>query len=106
MRAGTEGWRRGAMLGSLGALLVAMVVDERPRTDYLLTIALAAFAVATFPPKGVRRFWTTAMLPALILLAASFHLDEPWSAIVGGVGILWYVAWMVRGIWLRRRRRR
>lgn len=105
MRAGAEGWRRGAMLGSLGALLVAVVVDERPTTDYLLTIALAAFAVATVPPKGLRRFWTLAMLPALILLGISFHLDEPWSAILGGAGTLWYAAWLLRGVWLRRRRR-
>jgi hypothetical protein len=94
------------MLGSLGALLVAMVVGERPTTDYLLTIALAAFAVSTIPPKGLRRFWMLAMLPALILLGISFHLDEPWSAILGGVGILWYVGWFVRGVLIRRRRGR
>lgn len=80
------------MIGALGALLIAMLVGERPTSDYLLTISLVAFAVATAPPRGVRRFWAIAMLPALVLLVVSFYLDEVWSAIVAAVAIGWYVA--------------
>jgi hypothetical protein len=94
------------MVGALGALLVAIVVEERPTTDYLLTIALVAFAAATSPPRGYRTFWAIAMVPSLVLLIVSFYVPDPWSAILAGTAILYYLAWFARGIWLRRRRRK